>query len=264
MEAAYAFMTAIAEYPVEECGEPVAFLPDAAQGASVEVVFSETGVGGQHERLFYLRERLVDDFIAVSRDMNRLGWVLKVEDAYRTRAIQTDLGKDETTFDVLLKRVIWEDGGVTPSPEKMLRRLTAVIATSPKIGTHMSGSALDVSVLRREDGSEVERGAPYIELSELTPMHSPFISAEARANRDAITAVMARHGFTAYPYEFWHYSKGDAYGEYLAGSGNPARYGAVDMEPTDGRTTAISSPNDRLHALVDVQALMREALARAT
>ena len=46
--------------------------------------------------------------------MNDRGWVLHVEDAFRTRAMQRGLWAQPHTFDVILDRVRWELGGRTP------------------------------------------------------------------------------------------------------------------------------------------------------
>lgn len=253
MEAAYEFMMAVCEYPVEECGEDMVSIPEAVRAAKAEVEFSTTKLGDGYGRLFYLREGMIEDFMAAARDMNIRGWVLKVEDAYRTKAMQTSLGRDKKVFDVILHRVLWERGGNVPSAELMFRRLSALVATRPKVGTHMSGSALDITVLNREDGCGVDRGGPYLELSECTPMGSPFISEEAHQNRQTITGIMARHGFVAYPYEFWHYSKGDVQDQYLSQSGRPARYCAVDMEPASGRTVAILCPEEPLYTFQEIE-----------
>ena len=221
-----------------------------------------TKVAGDHDRLFYLRKGLIADFVAIAREMNKQGWVLKVEDAYRTRTIQKYLARQENIFDTILERVLWERRSRRPSAEQVFRRLTALIATSPKVGTHMSGSALDITVLNRADGSEVDRAGKYVELSELTPMQSPFITPGGRRNRDDITALMARHGFAAYPYEFWHYSRGDAFDEYLTGSRKQARYGAVDVDQSTGRATPIENPREPLNSLEEIEREIERALER--
>ena len=60
-----------------------------------------------------------------------------------------------------------------------------LVAQIPKTGTHMSESAIDISVLDRTTGAEVNRGKPYLELSELTPLNSPEeIQAEIQAAMD--------------------------------------------------------------------------------
>jgi D-alanyl-D-alanine dipeptidase len=262
LEAAHAFMQRMFEYPVKESGEPAVSLREAARAAGVTVVFSDTKIAGSYPRHFLLREGLIPAFVAAARDMNRRGWILKVEDGYRTTEMQKHLSLAPYVLDKVLAKVIWELGGEIPSPELFFSRLMVLTATAPKIGTHMSASAIDISVLRRGVGAELDRGGPYIEMSELTPMLSPFISAEATRNRAMISLVMGAHGFMAYPYEFWHYSQGDAYDEFLTGSGRPARYGAVDIDLETGRITPVANPRASLHTPADFQQAMEKALER--
>ena len=137
----------------------------------------------------------------------------------------------------------------------------------PKTGTHMSGSAIDISVLHRgqdrgDTTREVDRGAPYLEMSALTPMDSPFISDEARRNRHAITDLMREHGFVEYPYEFWHYSSGDAYDQFLRKTGRPAIYGAVDWDPATGKVTPIPNPTEPLNTQEEIKAEIEAAMKR--
>jgi len=241
MDRAHAFMTAILAYPVADCGERLLSLPTAAAAAGVEVHFAETKIAGDLDRQFYLREGLVASFVAVALDMREHGWLLRVEDGYRSRAMQRALTQKAGLFEAIAGRVRWECGGEEPSPELLFRRLSVLVATIPKVGTHMSGSALDLSVVDARTGREIDRGAPYLEMSELTPMESPFVSPVARENRRKITALMARRGFVAYPFEFWHYSSGDAFTHYLDGTGQPGRYGAVDLVGARGEVRAIDS-----------------------
>jgi len=92
-------------------------------------------------------------------------------------------------------------------------------------------------------------------------MGSPFVSAEAQKNRQEITALMKRHGFAAYPWEFWHYSQGDTYDKYLTGSEKMPRYGAVDFDPETGRTTPMANPERPLHSRESLAAAIEKALA---
>lgn len=89
MDAATRFMADVARHPVAECGERMASLRDAVSEASVEVVFSETRLADVHDRLYLLRRGLTDGFIAAARAMNERGWVLRVEDGYRTVDLET-------------------------------------------------------------------------------------------------------------------------------------------------------------------------------
>jgi zinc D-Ala-D-Ala dipeptidase len=262
MDEAYAFMEQIRQYPVVDCGEPVVSLVDAVRGAGVEVAFSEKPHVKGLPRLFLLRVGLIDAFIGCARAMNERGWVLKVEDAFRTLTMQKFLAREPYTFDVIVERLLWEGQGVLPSVDLVMRRVGALVAAAPKVGTHMSGSAIDISVLDRVSGDEVDRGRPYLEMSELTPMESPFVSAAAQANRAAITALMRQHGFVTYPWEFWHYNQGDAYDHYLNQTGQPARYGAVNVSLADGSVQAIENTLTPLNSYEEIESEMAQALER--
>ncbi len=158
MEAAWRLMDECLRQPVQECGEPLADLRSAAESAGVPLRFSTTPVLPGTPRLFYLRAGLVAPLLAAARACARRGWLLKIEDGYRTRAIQTGLGREPRLFDAVYELCCWETGGREPDADLMGRRLAVLIATRPKIGTHMSGSALDLSVLDAASGREVDQG----------------------------------------------------------------------------------------------------------
>ncbi len=259
LDEADAFMRQIAVYPVEECGEPMASLVEAARSAEVEVAFSDRPHVHGLPRQFFLRAGLIPQFVAAAQEMNARGWVLKVEDAYRTVEMQRGLGQQEGMFTAVLRKVVWECQGERPSVELLGRRVAGLVANAPAVGTHMSGSAMDISVLVRDTGEEVDRGALYPEMSERTPMTSPFVPDDAQRNRQAITALMAGHGFVTYPWEFWHYNDGDAYAQHLNRTGRPGRYGPVHMDPADGSVTPIDDPTAPLNS----PAMIREAMERA-
>lgn len=261
MEDAHAFMQAIEVYPLAECGEPLIPLREAVATAGVTVLFSsEKHVLGL-DRLFYLRAGLVPAFLAAASDFNARRWALKVEDGYRTPHMQKHLALRPDLFARIYRQLLWELGGATPSLELLRRRAAALIARNPKVGTHVSGSAMDVSVCRLADGREVDRGGPYLEMSEKTPMRSPFVSTTARENRATITELMARHGFHTYPWEFWHYNQGDAYAECLAQSGRPGRYGPVEFDPQSGRVTPIADSTRPLNSPEELEARLQALVA---
>lgn len=262
MDTAYEFMAQMRTYPVQECGENLRSMPEAASNAGVEVTFSTSKIAGDLDRVFFLRAGLIPNFIAAARAMNERGWILRIEDGFRTLEMQTALSRKPSVFDAILKSTMWELDGQQPEPEFLLKRLAVLTATRPKVGTHMSGSAIDISVWNRDTQTEVERGGPYLEMSELTPMHSPFVSQQALDNRGAITEIMERNGFVAYPFEFWHYNSGDAYGEFLTKTGVPARYGAIHLDQKTGQVTPVTDPDEALQTPAVMQREMQAALAR--
>jgi len=262
LELGHGMVEELLAYPVEECGEGFASLPDAVAGAGVEMLFSDTKIAGDLDRVFFLRKSLVEDVIRIGRAMNDRGWVLKIEEGYRTLEMQGMLVRKPEVFDAVVRKCVWECGGAMPSTELVFRRAMVMVANRPKIGTHMSGSAIDISVFDRNDGSELDRGGPYLEISEKTPMRSPFISEEALRNRLEITKVMEAHGFMHFPYEFWHYNKGDAGDHILNNRPGPARYGPVNWNPATNEVVAVENPEEPLNPLPVIEREIAAALER--
>jgi len=262
MEQGYAMVEKLIAFPVNECGERFAPLPDAAAAADVEMHFSTTKIAGDLDRVFHMRESLVRDVVTIGREMNERGWILKIEDGFRTLEMQRQLVRKPSVFDAILKKCIWELGGAIPAAEMVFRRAIVLTANLPKIGTHMSGSAIDISVLHRDDGSEVWRGNPYLEMSERTPMRSPFVEPEAIENRLAITAMMEAHGFMHFPFEFWHFNKGDAGAHILTGNPLPCRYGPVDWDPRTNEVTPVADPLAPLNPLPVIEKEIAAATRR--
>jgi zinc D-Ala-D-Ala dipeptidase len=262
MELGYEMVERLLTFPVAECGEGFAALPAAAEAAGVEMQFSETKIAGNLDRIFFVRAGLVDEVMAIGREMNDRGWILKIEEGYRTLEMQGALVRKPSVFDSILQKCSWENGGAVPSVEFVFRRAIVMVANIPKIGTHMSGSAIDISVFRRGDGREVWRGGPYIEVSEKTPMRSPFITEEELQNRLEITAVMEAHGFMHFPFEFWHYNQGDAGDHILNGKTEPARYGPVDWNPETNEVTPVDNPLSPLNPLPQIEKEIAAAMAR--
>ncbi len=234
MDEAYAFMLECLEQPLTESGEQLIELAPSSERAGVEVRFSERPHVHGLPRIFVLREGQIEAFNAAAAELNANGWIMRVEDGYRSVEMQHGLATNQALLAAIMRSLLAETDGVAPDADLLFRRVSALVATRPRVATHMSGSAIDISVLERSSGGELDRGAPYLEMSALTPMASPFVSPAQAEARGAITALMARHGFLAYPYEFWHYSSGDVFAARL-GSGVPSRYGPVSYDARSRR-----------------------------
>jgi len=263
MDAAYDFMMRALEWPVDECGEALASLEEAVHNSGIKVLFSQSEIVPGMRRLFYLRESLIAPFLKAAAACNERGWTLVVEDGYRTTTMQKHLSLLPHVFDAVLERCIWEYGG-TPPIDLVRRRLAALTAAHPKNGTHMSATAIDISVCETNSGNEVDRGRPYLEMSELTPMESPFVATAARSNRLAIRGLLEAQGFMAYPYEFWHYNQGDVYDEMLHLSNRPARFGAVHCDLNSGQITPVQHPDVALNSNAEIEREMNAAMQRST
>jgi len=263
MEAGYAMVEKLIAFPVKECGECFASIPAAAAAANVEMHFSASKIAGDLERVFFLRESLVRDVVAIGGEMNRRGWILKIEDGFRSLEMQSQLVRKPQVFDAILKKCIWENSGAMPSVELILRRAIVLTANIPKIGTHMSGSAIDISVYHRDDGREVWRGNHYLEMSECTPMRSKFVEPEFIENRLAITAMMEVHGFMHFPFEFWHFNKGDAGDHIINGLSSPCRFGPVNWNQQTNEVIPVPDPLTALNSMEVIEKEITAALWRA-
>ena len=262
MEQGYVIVQKLIAFPVNECGERFASIPDAAAAANVEMLFSSSKIAGDLDRVFYMRESLVRDVITIGREMNERGWILKIEDGFRSLDMQRQLVRKPSVFDTVLKKCIWELGGEIPTTEMMFRRAIVLTANMPKIGAHMSGSAIDISVFRRDDGTEVWRGYPYLEMSECTPMRSPFVDPEHVTTRLEIAAMMEKHGFIHFPFEFWHFDKDDAGMHILTGNPAPCRFGPVNWDPRTNEVTPVTDPFTLLNPLPVIEKEIAAALER--
>ena len=263
MEQGYAIVEKLIAFPVNECGERFASIPDAAAAANVEMQFSTSKIAGDLDRVYFLRESLVRDVITIGREMNERGWILRIEDGFRSLDMQRQLVRKPSVFDTVLKKCIWELGGAIPTTEMMFRRAIVLTANMPKIGAHMSGSAIDISVFRRDDGTEVWRGYPYLEMSECTPMRSPFVAPEHVATRLDICSMMEKHGFIHFSFEFWHFDKDDAGVHILTGNPAPCRFGPVNWNPQTNEVTPVEDPLALLNPLPVIEREIAAALERA-
>ena len=264
MEEMDALVDRMLAHPFEECGEPLAPIPEAMAAADLEVDFSETLIAGRFPRIFAIRESLLRSLVDVARDMNDRGWILRIEDGFRSQQMQTDLGRSTEAFDLIVRACVWECGGDVPPLDLVFRRARVLVANYGICGTHMQGTAVDISVVRREDGSEVWRGRPYLDMSEYTPMDSPFVGEQHRRNRRDITDLMARHGFVHFPGEFWHYNQGDLLCELLSGRNRPGRYGPVHWDPATGQVTPYDDPRQPLIPPAQMASELADALKRAS
>ena len=91
MQLGYELVQRVLPFEVRECGEGFASIPAAAESAGIEMLFSTTKIAGELDRIYFMRESLVPDVMAVGREMNARGWILKIEDGYRSLEMQRQL-----------------------------------------------------------------------------------------------------------------------------------------------------------------------------
>ncbi len=243
MEAGLAFVERVLVHPLEEDREPLVDIREEAERAGVELAFSQTAHPSGQARLFLVRRGVIGPLLAAAAELRESGHTLLLEDGFRTREIQRDIARRDDVLGQLVAAI----RAIEPEADldTMIRRLAVVVAARPRGAGHMAGAAVDVSVIG-PDGELLDRGAPPLTISELMPLASPFVSDEAARNRRFVADAMARHGFAAYPYEFWHFSCDDAFARVAQGDPRPARYGPVELQ-SDGAVVPVADQLDLLN-----------------
>ena len=133
MERSYVLLQSMTAYPTQECGDPLASIAEAAHAAGIEMLFSDTEIADNLERIFYIRVGLIPNLLAIARDMREHGWILKIEDGFRTQEMQTQLGRKPAVFDTIVRTCQWENGGSPPPLDLIMRRSTCLVANYPNV-----------------------------------------------------------------------------------------------------------------------------------
>jgi D-alanyl-D-alanine dipeptidase len=138
------------------------------------------GYEGNHA---YLRRQAATALARVERSLAVDGLGLKIWDAYRP--VRATLAMVEWT-----KRVNRED---------LLR--DGYIASRSR---HNLGLAIDLTIIRLADSSELEMGTPFDTFS--AAAHTANATGEAARNRQLLKGAMQWQGFVNYDQEWWHFS----------------------------------------------------------
>lgn len=255
------FMATASMHPLTECLEPLVSISDAAAEEDVPIVCLGTPhPAGDRIRDHRIRAGNVQPLLNVARALDAQGLTLVIEDALRTPQTQRASAGSGLALRAYGEMLAWVDPDA--SDKQIVERLAVICAATPITAGHIAGAAVDVSV-RRADGSELDRGGPYLDLSQRMPMASPFIGAEQAAARALITDAMASQGFVAYPFEFWHYSRGDVLAAVASGSSEPAIYGPVHVA-ADGAVSPVENVQEPLANRIELVGAVRAAIATAS
>lgn len=114
----------------------------------------------------------------VQEDLKKQGYRLKVFDGYRPLSVQ---------------RIFWD---ILPDPRYV---------ADPQAGSkHNRGYAVDVSLVTR-DGGEISMPTEYDDFTERAHPDYAELPADVIAHRAILQEAMARHGFTRFETEWWHF-----------------------------------------------------------
>jgi D-alanyl-D-alanine dipeptidase len=136
--------------------------------------------------------------VTVQRDLAARGLGLKVLDCYRPqRAVAHFVRWAQRIDDVKRKREFY--------PDVDKRDLFKEGYIAERSG-HSRGSTVDLTLVRRADGRELDMGSPFDFFSPKSWPSDMTVGAQAQANRALLAAAMTRGGFRPYDKEWWHFT----------------------------------------------------------
>ncbi len=141
---------------------------------------------------------------AVQASLAPEGLGLKVFDCYRPlRAVADFAAWARDPADTRMKSAYY------PRVDKAdLFRLGYIAERS----SHSRGSTVDLTLVRRADGTECDMGTPFDRFDEASATDFSGIGPEAARNRRRLREAMIRAGFVPYAQEWWHFTlRGEPY-----------------------------------------------------
>ncbi len=143
------------------------------------------GVPFYRQAKAYLQRPAAEALRKVAEELRQDGLGLIIYDAYRPWFVT---------------KMFWD---ATPDSLKHF-------VASPETGSrHNRGSAVDLGLYSLSTGAMLTMPSGYDEFTERAYADYDGGTEEARKNREALRRAMERHGFTVYPYEWWHFDHQD-------------------------------------------------------
>jgi D-alanyl-D-alanine dipeptidase/L,D-peptidoglycan transpeptidase YkuD (ErfK/YbiS/YcfS/YnhG family) len=134
---------------------------------------------------------------AVSGDLRKKGYGLKIFDAYRPeRAVRHFVRWAEDINDARMKAQFY------PDVDKAMLFKEGYIAGR---SGHSRGSVLDLTLVDLKSGQEVDMGSPFDLFGKISHHGAPEIAPARAANRAILREAMEARGFSRLKEEWWHY-----------------------------------------------------------
>jgi D-alanyl-D-alanine dipeptidase len=135
---------------------------------------------------------------AVQRSLGARGLGLKVFDCYRPRRAVAHFVRWGRRIDDVKRKAEFY-----PDVDKRDLFRDGYIATH---SGHSRGSTVDLTLVRRADGRELDMGSPFDYLGPRSWPSDRSVSLEAQTNRALLAAAMRAGGFRPYAKEWWHFT----------------------------------------------------------
>ncbi|HEY3898760.1 MAG TPA: M15 family metallopeptidase [Chthoniobacter sp.] len=127
----------------------------------------------------YLARDAAKALVEVQQELAKEGLGLKIFDAYRPLSVQ------QRMWDLI------HDERYVSNP-------------AINLGRHTRGTAVDLTLVDK-DGHELAMPTPFDDFTERAHRDATGIPEDAARNSKRLEAVMLKHGFLPYPFEWWHF-----------------------------------------------------------
>jgi zinc D-Ala-D-Ala dipeptidase len=160
--------------------------------------FVGTRIDGYEAPRCLLARQAADALAAVERDLAPRGLGLKVFDCYRpARAVAHFVRWARDLADQKQKAEFY------PQTDKRILFRAGYISSR---SGHSRGATVDLTIVRLEDGRELDMGTPFDFFGPQSWPSSRGVSEEAQRNRALLAEAMRRRGFRPYDREWWHFT----------------------------------------------------------
>lgn len=160
--------------------------------------FVGTRIDGYERPRCLLTQEAAAALAEVQRDVAALGFGLKVFDCYRpTRAVAHFVRWAQDLDDIQTKDEFYPE-----IDKRDLFQLGYIAGRS----SHSRGSAVDVTLVRLEDASELDMGTSFDFFSTKSWPSDITVTPEQHANRMRLAKAMTHRGFKPLAEEWWHFT----------------------------------------------------------
>ena len=158
-------------------------------------------IDGYEKPVALLSREAADALKKASEILDAKGYELKIFDGYRPqRAVNQFIVWARDPKQVEMKQEFY--------PEVDKKELFKLGYIASKSG-HTRGSTIDLSLVEKANGKEVDMGSPYDFFGPISHHGTPDITQQQTRNRELLLCAMQEAGFRSYSEEWWHYTLRD-------------------------------------------------------
>lgn len=169
----------VAQNPERELVDLGSYLSDAVFDLVYATSDNFMGKPVYTKPVAYLRKPAAEAMQAVEAELATMGYGLKIWDAYRPYRVTVEFYEHV---------------------------LDSTFAASPYTGSkHNRGCAVDLTLIDLSTGEELAMPTPFDEFTPRAHVEYGDLPEDVLRNRDLLIQVMAKHGFSVYPDEWWHF-----------------------------------------------------------